>query len=65
MIPTIIPNFYRMEKGLSDLWWQASVDDDQVLGHCGGDVGLYLCKMIFLVIWSLSTPYLQLEGLEI
>jgi hypothetical protein len=44
MIPTIIPDLYRMEKYPSDLWWQAGVDDDQVLDHCGGDVGLWLCK---------------------
>jgi hypothetical protein len=40
MIPTIIPDLYRMEQDPSDLWWQAGVDDDQVLGHCGGDAGL-------------------------
>jgi hypothetical protein len=40
MIPTIIHDLYRMKKDPSDLWWQASVDDDQVLGHCSGDVGL-------------------------
>ena len=42
MIPTIIPDLYRMEKDPSDLWWQAGVDDDQVLDHCGGNVGLWL-----------------------
>ena len=40
MIPTIILDLYRMEQDPSDMWWQAGVDDDQVLGHCGGDVGL-------------------------
>ena len=60
MIPTIIPDLYRMEQDPSDLWWQAGVDDDQVLGHCG----LSLCKIILLVMWSLDTPDLQHEGLE-
>ena len=40
MIPTIIPDLYRMEQDPSDLWFQVGVDDDQVLGHHGGDVGL-------------------------
>jgi hypothetical protein len=40
MMPTIIPGLYRMEQDPSDLWWQASVDDHEVLGHCGGDAGL-------------------------
>jgi len=53
-----------MEQDPNDLWWQAGVDDDQVLGHCGGNAGLWLCKMILLVMWSLGTPYLQSEGLE-
>ena len=65
MIPTIIPDLYHMEKDPSDLWWQAGVDDEQVLDHCGGNAGHWLCeKGILLVMWPLDTPYLQPEGLE-
>jgi hypothetical protein len=40
MIPTIILDLYRMEQDPSDYWWKAGVDDDHVLGICGGDAGL-------------------------
>ena len=39
-LPTIIPELYHMEQDPSDMWWQASVDDDQVLSHCVGYAGL-------------------------
>jgi hypothetical protein len=44
MIPTIIPDLYRMEKEPSNQWWKAGVDNDQVSGHYGGDAGLLVVQ---------------------
>jgi hypothetical protein len=29
-----------IEQDPNDMWWKDGVDDDQDLGHCGGDAGI-------------------------